>query len=289
MPVNHLASWFRRAHPVLIIIVAGFCLVASLCSLAGAIEKVASECDAPLAFSATVTRVIDAETVELDSGQVVRLIGSLAPRAPINVTAQEAWPPEMAAETALKHLVLGHDVAIHAHAGGKDRFGRLLAQIYVKDAGEPIWVQGRLVSEGHGRAYGLPGFSSCLEPLIARERVARLEERGLWKLSVYRPRDARKTFELLRLRSTFQIVEGTVDSVANVRGVIYLNFGPDWRTDFTAFLPSAVVSSAFGSADALMALRGRKIRVRGWIRQRNGPQIEVAHRAEIETLNGDSN
>ncbi len=289
MGLIQAATWFRRGRPVLIIIGAGFCLVTIRCALAGDIEQAVSECDAPLAFTATVTRVIDAETVELDSGQVVRLIGSLAPRAPINVAAHAAWPPEMAAETALKSLVLGHEVAIHAHATGKDRFGRLLAQIYVKDSGDPIWVQGRLISEGHGRAYGLPGLSSCLEPLVARERAARLEERGLWKLSVYRPRDARETFELLRLRSTFQIVEGTVANVANIRGAIYLNFGTNWRTDFTVFVPSAAVTLAFGSADALMGLRGKKIRVRGWIKQRNGPQIEVTHRAEIESLNTDEN
>ena len=243
------------------------------------------ECAVPYAFSATVTRVIDAETVELDSGQVVRLIGSLAPRAPLTVATEDDWPQEKAAEAALRSLVLGQAVDIHAEAGAaKDRYGRLLANVYVKEDGGRIWVQGKLVSDGHARAYGLPRNFPCLSSLVKREREARYLERGLWKLSVYRVREASKTIDLRRLRSTYQVVEGVVANVARVRGATYLNFGVDWRTDFTVTVPSAAVATEFSSRETLTALEGKRIRVRGWIEQRNGPQIEVTHPDAIEIL-----
>src|SRR5262245_17214436 len=48
----------------------------------------------------TVTRVLDGETVALDDGTELRLIGALAPRA-VDADA-EAWPAEAAATEALR-------------------------------------------------------------------------------------------------------------------------------------------------------------------------------------------
>ena len=50
----------------------------------------------------SVAKVIDGETLALDDGREVRLIGALAPKA-IEVGAEAgAWPPEIAAHAALR-------------------------------------------------------------------------------------------------------------------------------------------------------------------------------------------
>ncbi len=89
------------------------------------------------------------------------------------------------------------------------------------------------------------------------------------------------------LRSTFQIVEGRVEAIAEVRGAVYLNFGSDWRDDFTAGVvrgrkAAKVANPAFDAS----ALKGKRVRVRGWIERRNGPFIEIVHPGQIEVLDG---
>src|SRR5690348_13278926 len=66
----------------------------------------------------TVTRVVDGETIVLDDGKAVRLIGALAPRARDADAAPGAWPPEADAIKALSDLTLGKRVKL-AFSGRK--------------------------------------------------------------------------------------------------------------------------------------------------------------------------
>ena len=70
--------------------------------------------------------------------------------------------------------------------------------------------------------------------MLALERGARTAELGLWANAAYAIRPALRSRELMRLRSTFQVVEGRVAAVAEIKGATYFNFGADWHTDFTA-------------------------------------------------------
>jgi hypothetical protein len=72
--------------------------------------------------------------------------------------------------------------------------------------------------------------------------------------------------------------------VARAQGRLYLNFGPDWRTDFTLAVPREAKALFKRSALDPAALAGRMIRVRGWIRVQNGPLIEAATPEQIELL-----
>jgi hypothetical protein len=106
---------------------------------------------------------------------------------------------------------------------------------------------------------------------------------------VFRVRDAADLDSLDGLLYSFQIVEGRVEDVAESRGRIYLNFGEDWRTDFTATVAPSDRDSFSGSGIQLPDLEGRAIRVRGWLERRNGPMIDVTHPEQIELVGvGDS-
>ena len=75
-----------------------------------------------------------------------------------------------------------------------------------------------------------------------------------------------------------------VVAVAAVGRRVYLNFGLDWRTDFTAVV-AAKKAPAFAAAGIELArLAGRAVRLRGWIRRRNGPALTLTHPAQIELL-----
>jgi endonuclease YncB( thermonuclease family) len=178
----------------------------------------------------SVTRVLDGETVVLDDGRELRLVGTLAPRA-LEVDAEPgAWPAEAAATEALRALVLGRSIELWLARERTDRYGRLQAQAFaIETDGGRRWVQGAMLQQGHGRAYALPGDLACSADLLAAERPAREGRRGLWASAAYQVRSADNPAELMRYRATFQVVAGTVVRVAHVRETIYLNFDRNWR------------------------------------------------------------
>jgi endonuclease YncB( thermonuclease family) len=233
----------------------------------------------------TVVRVIDGETVVLDAGAELRLVGALAPRA-IEVGAEpDSWPLETEARDALRALVLGRTVEL-AFAGERtDRYGRLQAHAFVADKDGRKWVQGHLVELGLARTYALAASHACIRELLAIEGVAREAGRGLWAEAAYRIRRADTPDELLRLRATFQVVEGRVVRVALVRGTIYVNFDRNWKRGFSVSLRRDEAALLGEHAGIPKALEGRIVRVRGWIERRGGgPSIDLSSGGSLEVL-----
>lgn len=277
--------------------------LASLAAVAAlAVAASASMAQQPLADTQTCTlhggatrsvvRVIDSETVLLDNHTEVRLVGSLAPRSPDLTPNAQAWPPEEAAIAALKKLVLGRSVSLATDGRAEDRYGRKLAHLFVEEKGERIWVQGETLSKGHARAYGLPGSYACIREMLAHERVARDASAGLWANAAYAVRSARATGDLMRRRNSYELVAGNVAKVTSTKSRTYINFGPDWRTDFTAGIEQKVLRANPEWAKTVVALEGKRVEVRGWIQYRNGPYIDIEDPSQLapadETLPGRS-
>lgn len=83
----------------------------------------------------------------------------------------------------------------------------------------------------------------------------------------------------------FQLVEGRVRSVfVAERGGVHLNFGPDYKTDFSVYVAPADAQAWSGGVDALRGLEGQRLRVRGYLDSFNGPSIRVDHAAQVEML-----
>ncbi|WP_072396075.1 thermonuclease family protein [Hyphomicrobium sp. CS1GBMeth3] len=231
-----------------------------------------------------VLHVIDGETLLLDDGREVRLIGALAPE-PNDPSAKSR--DRMLAEQAsraLSALVTDRAVTLRYEGRRRDRYGRVLAQVYAGSASDGVWVQKRLISDGFARAYSLPGNAGCIAALMSAEQTARTAGAGLWDVSSYRARAADDVSQLLSLTGRFALVEGRVADVTRAQRVTYLNFGADWRSDFTASLANADVDRSAGGAEALGKLEGKRVRVRGWIERRNGPMIVLGSPDEIEVL-----
>lgn len=229
----------------------------------------------------TVTGVLDGETVQLDDGTTLRLAGIVAPRSRDAHAAAGSWAPERDAIAALSRHVLGKRVELAYTTTARDRYGRRIAHAFTSNGGQRLWIQGELVASGHARASAMPGDTACVSELLAHERLARTGRLGLWRVGTYRVRAAHRTFELMRARSTFQIVAGTVDAVSRTRSGTYVNFGSDWRTDFTVRVPASVIAAHGAWAAGLDGLKGRRVEVRGWIDRRNGPLIEIATPGQI--------
>ena len=241
----------------------------------------------PGAERRAVARVADADTLVLDDGRSVRLAGTLAPSGTDAGSSAGHWPPEREALSWLQQITAGRSVLIAKTQSPLDRYGRISAHVFLLERdGSALWLQGAMLAAGHARAYAWPGQAACLDALLQAESPARLDRLGLWGNAAYAVRHAYRSNELLKVRNTFQIVEGRVMRVANVKGRIYLNFGRDWHQDFTVAIGRKLVRSEPDWAAMLGAIEGRRVRVRGWIERRNGPMIVVGHPQDLEIIGG---
>lgn len=126
---------------------------------------------------AEVLRVVDGDTIEVDlDGAVedVRYIGidtpeSVKPGAPVECFGKEA--AELNAE-----LVDGRTVRLVFDAERRDRFGRLLAYVFV--GGE--LVNAELVERGYATTLTIPPNTARADEFADLEREASRDDRGLW-------------------------------------------------------------------------------------------------------------
>jgi micrococcal nuclease len=181
-------------------------------------------------------------------------------------------------QTTWKRLLDGLTVSLRARAPKLDRYGRLRAQVLLSD---DRWLQEELLRRGLARAEIAPDRPECARELYAAEEEARKAHLGLWAV----PGNAIRTPESLRWRDlgTFQIVEGTVLNV-KVSGRAYLNFGRNWRTDFTVTISTDAMKTFRRAGVDPYGYVGKRIRVRGYIDRMNGFEIEAASPEAIEML-----
>jgi endonuclease YncB( thermonuclease family) len=231
-----------------------------------------------------VIGVIDGDTAVLETGREVRFVGIQAPKLPLGRPGFEAWPLAEEAKSAVQSLLRGQRVFLGYGGRREDRHGRLLAHLFIEGAGHP-WVQARLLSAGLARVYGFADNRALLGEMLVVEQGARQARRGIWADPYYRPLDARELeAQPQDFVGRFEIVEGRVVKVARVRGRTYLNFGSDWRRDFTATLDEAARRLFDVDGRDVAALEGRRVRLRGWVNSLNGPMVKITHPEQIEVL-----
>lgn len=227
--------------------------------------------------AAGIVEAVDGDTIVLDTGAEVRLTGIQAPKLPLGRRGFETWPLAEEARAAMTGLARGKSATLSYPGARFDRWGRLLAHVRVGD----IWLQQEMLRRGLARVYTFRDNRAHAAELYAAEREARAERRGIWALDRY---GVRQPEDADRLVGTFQIVEGRPQAVAVVRGTAYLNYGPDWRTDFTVSISAEDMKLFRRARVDVSRLQDRRLRVRGWIVSRNGPMIVATHPEQIEVL-----
>jgi micrococcal nuclease len=228
--------------------------------------------------SGMAARVIDGDTLALDSGLHVRLVGIQAPKLPLGRPGFAKWPLADESKAALEALTLGKALTLGYGGRRIDRYGRLLAHLTAPGG---AWVQGEMLARGMARVYSFADNRSRIPDMLAREAEARASKRGIWAHPYYA---VRTPDEAGRHIGSFQIVQGRVVSAAVARKRGYLNFGPDWKTDFTISIAPRDMRRFRAAGQDIAAYKDRVVRVRGWLRRYNGPMIEVTHPEQIELL-----
>ena len=255
------------------------CLAICLFLLAGVGDAEARPDRSPeIVPSGTVRDIVDGDTLVLASGAEVRLVGIQAPKLPLGRPNFKKWPLADEAKAALSELTLGKRLELRYGDGPIDRHRRLLAHLFDADG---RWIQGELLARGMARTYTFRDNRDRATELLAIEDRARAARRGIWAHPFYRVVSAAESAQFI---DTFQLVEGRVVDAAIVRGRAYLNFGRDWRTDFTISIAPRGVRLFRRAGAPPKSYNGRRVRVRGWLKSRNGPMIVVTHPEQIELL-----
>jgi len=231
----------------------------------------------------TVTQIVDGDTLLLDNGLVVRLIGVQAPHLALGRPGLDDWPKGAESKQALSDLTLNQPVLLRYGGEEKDRYGRLLAQVFLRDAAG-TWVQQQMLLAGMGRVYSFPDNRACLPDLFAAETRARTGGLGIWGDPYYRVRRADRPADFSSLAGHYELVEGRVLKADKAGGRVYLNFGRYYKEDFTAVIDSRALRLFSDEHLDPLRLSGALVRVRGWIDLVDGPRIAVTHPEQIEVL-----
>jgi micrococcal nuclease len=206
----------------------------------------------------------------------------------VEVRLAEIEAPEPELATAWLEANLGGAQVRLAYDGERrDRYDRALAHAFIVNADSENWVQAELVSAGLARVLTHPDNRTAAGALLALEDEARRAARGLWGDRRYRVRDTDPDV-LAQDIGSVQLVEGRVLEVTQLRsGRTYLNFGSDYRSDFTILVEARdreAFEAILPDGAGLAGLATRRIRVRGWLQDENGPMIKIDHPERIELL-----
>lgn len=226
-------------------------------------------------YYARVVKVYDGDTIELDNGERIRYIGIDTPEIyhpykPIEYYGEEAYRFN-------KKLVGGKRVGVELDVQKKDKYGRTLAYIYLEDG---TFVNAELVKQGYAQILTIPPNVKYQDLFLRLQREAREARRGLWGKIDEVIGQAEAKDHIGEVRT----VRGKVLSTYQSRKAVFLNFGQDYRTDFTItiftrdweknFLRKGIHSPSY--------YQGKTVLVTGKIKEYNGPEIIVSDPSEIE-------
>jgi endonuclease YncB( thermonuclease family) len=235
-----------------------------------------------------VAGVIDGRSFRLADGREVRLAAIEAPPL-LSVAPDDRTGPGVAAKAALEALVLHHSVAMKISGPGPDRYGRVIAYVFVGGSTDapsaPLAsVQGELLSRGYALLAPSGEIAACRGVLRTAERAARDAKLGLWGDPYYVMKQAENVADVLAERGRFAVVAGKVASVRESGGIVYVNFGRRWSEDFTVTILKRNERLFVGAGMEPKKLAGRHIEVRGWVEEHGGPAIEAGRPEQIEIV-----
>jgi micrococcal nuclease len=123
-----------------------------------------------------VKRVIDGDTFELIDGERVRLIGIDTPETARGRRVDEPFA-DVATEFT-RSMVEGRDVRLEFDVQLRDRYGRLLAYVYLDDG---TFLNAELVRLGFATVATYPPNVTFADEFLHLQREARKAKRGVWE------------------------------------------------------------------------------------------------------------
>jgi micrococcal nuclease len=262
-----------------------------------------------------VSKIFDGDTVKLDNGETVRLIGVDAPETHHPELPVQRFGEESAA--FLAQLVQGAEVTLEIERDGpKDAHGRTLAYVWKGD----LLVNAEMVRKGYAYAFTLYAFRRRDE-FMALETAARKAQVGLWHLSLRDGRianlvnrydqlslEGRKRLDedLDRLVQAYPAepqpppkpvswkeaeakvgervaAEGEIVAAYNSGKACFLNFHEDFRRHLSVVIFASDLPRFPREPEAFY--KGKRLRVTGVVQMHEGrPEIVVEDPKQVEVV-----
>lgn len=251
------------------------CLVLGLAGLPAA---QAADCPGDGGETVVGAVAVSPNTVQLADGTVIRLAGVVPAEAVLDGDGPSPWAE--AGRALLADLIGQGSIRLAWIADTPDRHGRRAARVVLTDG---RWLEAAMVERGLLRAQWLPGEEACFAALLPFEAMARTGAAGAWSDPAHAVVGADDP-SLLSRNGLYELVEGRVVSVGHGNRMVFLDFGPDVRHDFTVMVPLGVSDAMAGVGIEVDSLAGRRVRVRGIIEDSGGPAIRLNDRLEIELI-----
>ena len=154
--------------------------IAVLTTACGAAAAPLSSVPTTLHANATMLRVIDGDTIDVDiSGhrERVRLIGIDTPETKKPNTPVQCFGPEATVYTT---SLLPTDTPLHLERDvvGRDDYGRMLAYVYV--AADGTFANMQIIRQGYARPLTIAPNVAHADDFAAAARLAEADNIGLW-------------------------------------------------------------------------------------------------------------
>ncbi|MFC1807186.1 thermonuclease family protein [Candidatus Omnitrophota bacterium] len=126
-------------------------------------------------YYGAVKWVADGDTIKLANGEFVRYIGIDTPELNHKKGTPQYYAKE--AKEFNEKLASGKVVRLEFDAERRDKYGRLLAYVFVDDT----FVNARLIEEGYAKLLTIPPNIKYADDLLKLQREAKSERKGIWK------------------------------------------------------------------------------------------------------------
>jgi len=226
-----------------------------------------------------VARVVDPLTLQMKDGRILNLAGMDFP----DLDYHQPGPLSVLAVKIMRDMLENTQVKIYQNNNNEEsrlnRMGHSISHVVVHK--NSLWVQAVLLRLGLARVRTTADNYDLATEMYVHEDFARSEKSGLWKIRAY---DVHEPDNAHLFTDNFGIVEGTVKNVSIRQGQTFINFGDNWKKDFTLSILRSKRKDFMKAGLDPRDWGGKKIRVRGWLRDYNGPYIEIDHPEALEFL-----
>lgn len=224
-------------------------------------------------IEAGVSHIYDGDTVKLQSGERVRLLGINTPE--MNYKTGSPEPLAAEAKKALQDILYRNNNRINLRLGEvkRDRYKRLLAHAYT-DNGESIAAS--LLERGLATTLVIPPNTFNIECYQQYEDRAREQRRGIWALPGYQTLSS-DSLHPDKTRKGYYIVKGKVIQVKHARRYIWLSL-----QGFVALRISRDDLEYFAAFDP-STLQDKIVIARGWVYPEQGELVmRIRHPSALQ-------
>ena len=227
-----------------------------------------------------VLEVIYGDTVRLSNGYLLRYIGLDTPEVRIRKGGRFIYSPQpfsLEAKEFNRKLVENKFIKLEFDVVKKDKYGRLLGYCFVGDK----FVNAELIKEGYASLYTFPPNVKYVDLFVKLQKEAREGAKGFW--GGYKTVDSGEAYKYI---NQIRTVRGRVLSTYQSQKCVFLNFGQDYKTDFTIVVfNNSLKYFKDKGIEPVSFYRGKIVQVTGKIREYNGPEIIVNSPLEMEVIN----